>query len=143
MTTISPCYTPGSWHRRGHRQIVTQSGLAICEVFSGAVGIEQADANEDLIAAAPDMFVSLRFALIAVAHCNVDHRFDREESMIRSALANALGVRPQRWSPALFLADKRVLTLPQEQTEAEAMQVAEAAAARRHDVESIAARMDR
>lgn len=142
MTTIPPRYTPGPWQRRGHRQIVAPGGIAICEVFSGAVGIDQANANEDLIAAAPDMFACLRFALVAVANCNVDHRFDREERMIRSTLAVALGVRPARWTPALFLADKRVLTLPQQRSEAAALRTAEAAAAKRHDVESVAARLD-
>lgn len=142
MTTSPPRFTSGPWQRRGHRQIVARSGMPVCEVFSGAVGIDEADANEDLIAAAPDMFACLRFALVAVATCNVDRRFDREERMIRSTLALALGVRPQRWTPALFLADKRVLTLPQQRSEAAALQTAEAAAAGRRDVESVAARLD-
>lgn len=48
----APSFTPGPWRRDGHRQVTTRGGLPICDVFSGAVGIEQTDANEDLIAAA-------------------------------------------------------------------------------------------
>ncbi|HRQ59825.1 MAG TPA: hypothetical protein PLN31_20615 [Azoarcus taiwanensis] len=122
--------------------MTTRGGLPICEVFSGAVGIDQADANEDLIAAAPDMFVCLRFALIAITNCNADHRFDREERMLRGTLARALGVQPERWTAALFLVDKRVLTLPAAGTEAEAMRTAEEIATKRRDVESIGVRCD-
>lgn len=33
--------------RAGHRQITTESGKALFEVFSGAVGTAEADANEE------------------------------------------------------------------------------------------------
>ena len=59
-------HTPGPWARAGHRQIAQVSGtdlpMTICEVWSGGVGIEQADANERLIAASPDLFEAARAA---------------------------------------------------------------------------------
>ena len=60
-TPKSPRFTPGPWRRIGQRQIVTTAGagLPICEVWPGGVGIEQADANEFLIAAAPVLYEAL------------------------------------------------------------------------------------
>jgi len=135
MAAITPHFTPGSWRRSTHRAIVTAGGLPIGEVFSGAVGIAQADANEHLIAAAPDLFTALQAALVVVAGCNADHAVDVEERMIRNALARALGAARDPWTPALFVADKRVLLLPSAGSEGEAIERAEAAAARRRDVE--------
>lgn len=40
-------HTPARLVRAGHRMIATEDGALICEVFSGAVGIEQANANEE------------------------------------------------------------------------------------------------
>lgn len=131
-------FTPGSWHRAGHRQIVAPGGLPIAEVFSGAVGTEQADANEHLIAAAPDLFLAAQTALVVVSNCNADHAFDVQERTIRNALSRAIGTRAERWVPALFLSDKRVLTLPETRSETDAMRAAEAAACGRHDVEWLA-----
>ena len=57
----APTFTPGPWRRVGHRTIAVGTGLdavSICEVFSGGVGIDQADANEALIEAAPDLFAA-------------------------------------------------------------------------------------
>lgn len=87
-TPESPRFTPGPWCRCGHRQIATTAGagLTICEVWSGGVGIEQADANENLIVAAPDLFAALESALVVVAGCNADGLFDTEERAIREAL---------------------------------------------------------
>lgn len=61
-TQESPRFTPGPWRRCGHRQIATTAGagLPVCEVWSGGVGIEQADANERLIAAAPELYAALQ-----------------------------------------------------------------------------------
>ena len=53
--------TPGPWHEGSHRSIESQSGT-ICEVYSH-MGIAEADANQKLIAAAPDLLASLREAL--------------------------------------------------------------------------------
>lgn len=54
-------HTPGPWHEGSHRSIESQSGT-LCEVYSH-MGIAEADANQKLIAAAPDLLASLREAL--------------------------------------------------------------------------------
>ncbi|WP_374240890.1 hypothetical protein [Zoogloea sp.] len=54
----APAFTPGPWRRAGHRTIAAGTGLnavTVCEVFSGGVGLDQADGNEALIAAAPEL----------------------------------------------------------------------------------------
>ena len=54
----APTFTPGPWRRVGHRTIAAGSGLdtvTVCEVFSGGVGLDQADGNEALIEAAPEL----------------------------------------------------------------------------------------
>jgi len=66
---MSTTHTPGPWRRVGHRTIAAGSGpniVTICEVFSGGVGLEQADSNEDLIATAPELRTAAAevFALI-------------------------------------------------------------------------------
>lgn len=139
-TTATPRFTPGPWRRRSHRQIVAPGDLPLCEAFSGSVGIEQADANEHLIAAAPDMFVALHAALVALTGSGTDPAHSVELRIIRNTLARALGISADRWTPALFLVDKRVMILPDVRSEADAMQAAETAASARNDVEWIAAR---
>ena len=91
--TLSPSFTPGPWRAIGHRQIVgnTPAGLPVCEVLSGAVGIEQADANERLIAAAPDLYHALLAALVGLVGCNGDGMFDAEEHAIRAVLCKVAG----------------------------------------------------
>jgi len=57
----TPIFTPGPWRRVGHRTIAAGSGpdaVTLCEVFSGGVGLDQADANEALIADAPALFMA-------------------------------------------------------------------------------------
>ena len=57
----APTFTPGPWRRVGHRTIAAGTGLdavTICEVFSGGVGLDQADANEALIEAAPALYAA-------------------------------------------------------------------------------------
>ena len=57
----TPTFTAGPWRRVGHRTIAAGIGLdmlTICEVFSGGAGIDQADANEVLIATAPELFAA-------------------------------------------------------------------------------------
>lgn len=68
ITPQSFHFTPGPWHAIGHRRIAAcpQGGMPICEVWSGAVGIDQADANERLIAAAPDLAGMLAAVLASV-----------------------------------------------------------------------------
>jgi hypothetical protein len=88
-------FTPGPWHLDGHRQIVAATGaslpMTICEVWSGGVGIDQADANERLIAAAPDLYQVSRSALVVIAGCNGGGLFNAEEHAIRAALAKVEG----------------------------------------------------
>lgn len=90
---VGASFTPGPWRRCGHRQIATAAGagLPICEVWSGGVGIEQADANECLIAAAPALHAALRAALDVVAGCNADGTYNDQEHAIRAALDLAEG----------------------------------------------------
>ena len=57
----APTFTPSPWRRVGHRTIAAGTGLdavTICEVFSGGVGLDQADANEALIEAAPALYTA-------------------------------------------------------------------------------------
>ncbi|MCK0507369.1 hypothetical protein [Aromatoleum anaerobium] len=59
--TRIPPFHPGPWRRLGHRLIVAAHGaeLPVCEVLPGGVGIEQADANQRLLVAAPELFAVL------------------------------------------------------------------------------------
>lgn len=55
-------FTPGPWRRIGHRAIAVGNSpdmKIICEVWSGGVGIEEANGNEALIEAAPEMHSTL------------------------------------------------------------------------------------
>jgi hypothetical protein len=59
----------GRWVRSTHRTIVTAEAVGpcetraiVCEVFSGGLGIEGADAAEHLIAAAPELLRGLAAA---------------------------------------------------------------------------------
>jgi hypothetical protein len=57
----TPNFTLGPWRRVGHRTIAAGAGLdavTICEVFSGGVGIDQANANEALIESAPELYAA-------------------------------------------------------------------------------------
>lgn len=57
----TPAFTASPWRRAGHRAIsagLGQDSVTLCEVFSGAVGIAEADANEALIAAAPALYLA-------------------------------------------------------------------------------------
>ncbi len=90
-------FTPGPWRCAGHRQIATTrgAGLPICEVWSGGVGIEQADANEALIAAAPELFEAL-FAYVQYTDAGIEtDEADRGEIELaekaRAALEKARG----------------------------------------------------
>lgn len=57
----APTFTAGPWRRVGHRAIAAGTGLdavTVCEVFSGGVGIDQANANEALIESAPELYAA-------------------------------------------------------------------------------------
>ncbi|MCK0508481.1 hypothetical protein [Aromatoleum anaerobium] len=60
-TPNSPRFTLGPWRSLGQRFIVAAhgAGLPVCQVLPAGVGVEQADANEHLIVAAPDLFAAL------------------------------------------------------------------------------------
>jgi len=68
-TPNSPRFTPGPWRCLGQRFIVAANGagLPVCQVLPAGVGVEQADANEHLITAAPELFAALA---AIVAECN-------------------------------------------------------------------------
>lgn len=53
------------WKDDGHRTIVTDDDghLLICEVFSGGVGISEADKVQRAIAALPEVLETLQFAV--------------------------------------------------------------------------------
>lgn len=51
-------HTPGPWSVGSHRSIQSPAGT-ICETYSH-MGIEEADANERLIAAAPELLAAMR-----------------------------------------------------------------------------------
>jgi hypothetical protein len=57
----APTFTAGPWRCVGHRTIAAGTGLdtvTVCEVFSGGVGIDQANANEALIESAPELYAA-------------------------------------------------------------------------------------
>ena len=92
--TISTSFTPGPWREHSHRQIGPDAGI-VCEVWSaigsGDAAIKEADANVDLIAAAPALHQACAAALVVVAGCNGDGLFDDQERAIRAALAKVEG----------------------------------------------------
>lgn len=55
---MSAMHTPGPWSVGSHRYIRSPSGT-ICETYSH-MGCDEADANERLIAAAPELLEALR-----------------------------------------------------------------------------------
>ena len=64
-----PTHTQGPWHRVGHRTIAAGTGInrvTICELYSWG-DCSEADANEALIAAAPDLFAAAEAAAAVLA----------------------------------------------------------------------------
>lgn len=65
----SPTFTSGPWRRAGHRSIAAGLGVSrvtICELYSWG-DCSEADANEALIAAAPDLFAAAEAAAAVLA----------------------------------------------------------------------------
>lgn len=65
----APTFTPGPWRRAGHRSIAAGLGISrvtICELYSWG-DCSEADANEALIAAAPDLFAAAEAAAVELA----------------------------------------------------------------------------
>lgn len=84
-------HTPGPWHEGSHRQVVAGEGIktgTICEVWSW-MGIEEADANQKLIAAAPDLLDALVDAVRYAQGGDVLH--PAALSRARAAITKATG----------------------------------------------------
>lgn len=65
----APTFTPAPWRRAGHRSIAAGVGVSrvtICELYSWG-DCSEADANEALIAAAPDLFAAAEAAAAVLA----------------------------------------------------------------------------
>lgn len=84
---MSDKHTPGPWHEGSHRSIESQIGT-ICEVYSH-MGIAEADANQKLIAAAPELLDALE-TLVRYAQGG-DMPSMQAMNRARAAIANAGG----------------------------------------------------
>jgi len=65
----APTFTPGPWRRSGHRSIAAGVGVTwvtICDLYSWG-DCSEADANEALITAAPDLFAAAEAAAAVLA----------------------------------------------------------------------------
>ena len=78
-------HTPGPWSVGSHRSIQSQAGT-ICETFSH-MGVEVADANERLIAAAPELLDVLMW----IADQPQGAMFAEVREVARDAIAKATG----------------------------------------------------
>jgi hypothetical protein len=83
--------TQKRWKRDGHRTIVTDDAgnLLICEVFSGGIGNEDADAVECLIATAPELLTLLQDWVDSFAGCIEGGEADEMVSATRAVIAKA------------------------------------------------------
>lgn len=64
-----PTHTQGPWRRVGHRTIAAGAGInrvTVCELYSWG-DCSEVDANEALIAAAPDLFAAAEAAAAVLA----------------------------------------------------------------------------
>lgn len=61
-----PAHTPGPWVEDIQGRTISAPGAVICEMWS-AVGLEEADANGRLVAAAPDLLAALKGVLDAAS----------------------------------------------------------------------------
>jgi hypothetical protein len=79
-------HTPGPWAVGSHRSIQSSSGT-ICETYSH-MGVDEADANERLIAAAPELLAALNAIVFQVCQGKV---LERDACIIqaRAAIAKA------------------------------------------------------
>lgn len=103
----APTFTQASLRRAGHRTIAAGTvpdSVTLCEVFYGGVGLDQADANEALIADAPALFMAAAevFALIDSGFLTVGVLTDDHPARLAAcgwavdALAAALGKSSKR-----------------------------------------------
>ncbi len=87
MLTSSEVWEVGS-HRGVVRVLPDGRHFTLCEVYSGVLdSLEQADAVQHLIAAAPDLLRALRLMLALDGSCEA-------QGVARQALSKALGMRP-------------------------------------------------
>lgn len=87
-----PNWTPGPWRVGTHHQILSTGGDNRCAgivSYNSWMGIEEAEANAHLIAAAPDMYAALE-QLVNTAASYQPH-FYNELKQARAALAKARG----------------------------------------------------
>lgn len=87
-------HTPGPWREGSHRTIQSPNGT-ICEIYSH-MGITEADANQHLIAAAPDLLDALYLALPFVEDHEGDQGYKagvvaKAVAKIKGAIAQATG----------------------------------------------------
>lgn len=86
MLTSSETWEVGS-HRNVDRVLPDGQQFTLCEIYSGALdSLEQADAVQRLVAAAPDLMRALHLML-------AQGESDGSRAMASSALNKALGVR--------------------------------------------------
>ena len=78
-------HTPGPWHEGSYRSIESQSGT-ICEVYSH-MGIAEADANQKLIAAAPELLAALEW----IVNQPTGSMYAEVREAARAAIAKATG----------------------------------------------------
>jgi len=84
-------HTPGPWHRRiDQREICNADNDVICETWSW-MGLLEADANEHLIAAAPDLFIELK-TLLGILHPDEKARYPANIRRSLAAIAKAQGL---------------------------------------------------
>lgn len=101
-TIRAASHTPGPWHLEHDRSIsaVGADGhmMSIAEVYSGGSGIEQADANAQVISAAPQLLLALAsmvFAARRIAPVALAPEIDEaEEVLSRIAVAHAASAHP-------------------------------------------------
>ncbi len=88
-------HTPRPWINSMHRTVNAVIGgreVALCEIFSGAVdSLDEADANQALIASAPTLLEALT---LAASKPLAEHCTDEEWAFIRSAIMGAQGEQP-------------------------------------------------
>lgn len=95
---MSNKHTPGPWIHSGKiaGDIVDANGVLVCTVAGSIVTAERDDANQAIIAAAPDMLAALMGLEIAASGAGVPHPQERKllhEQIFaaRAAIAKAEG----------------------------------------------------
>lgn len=86
-------HSPAPWsHKR--RAIYDNTGFCIAETYAGAADdLDQAGANDALIAASPELLDALRIMVQSLADCDEEGLIEHTETMMiaRAAIAKATG----------------------------------------------------